>query len=252
MEALKLYSPGRTVLDLDEINERLADADALEVIRWAAETFGERVVMSSSFGGQSALMLHLVTRVIPRIPVVFLDTGYLFPETYQFAEAMRERFDLRVEAYNPRMTAARQEALFGRLWDGDEDDLHRYHQINKIEPMQRALRELSAQAWIAGLRGDQTEFRSGLHKVELQDGVYKVHPILDWSKDDVEAYMEEHELPLHPLYVWGYKSIGDTHSTVPVEPDEDDRAGRRLGEKRECGIHLGSLEQEASRKSSGL
>jgi phosphoadenosine phosphosulfate reductase len=199
-------------------------------------------------------MLHLATRVAPRIPVIFLDTGYLFPETYQFAEALRARFDLRIEVYNPRMTAARQEALFGRLWDGDEEDLRRYHQMNKIEPMQRALRELGAKAWLAGLRSDQTEFRAGLRTVELQDGTYKVHPILSWTKDDVEAYMEEHDLPLHPLYVWGYKSIGDVHSTVPVEPDEDDRAGRMLGEKRECGIHLfGSREEEeASRKSSGL
>lgn len=252
MEALKLVSPEPRSIDLDDVNARLADADAESTIAWAADTFGAGLVMSSSFGSHSALMLHLATRVVPRIPVVFLDTGYLFPETYQFAEAMRERFDLRLEVFNPRMTAARQEALFGRLWDGDEADLRRYQQLNKVEPMQRALRELGAKAWLAGLRADQTEFRAGLNKVELQDGTYKVHPILDWSKEDVERYMEQHDLPYHPLYAWGYKSIGDVHSTVPVEPDEDDRAGRRLGDKRECGIHLPSPEAEASRKSSGL
>lgn len=251
MEALKLVAP-KAAIDLDEVNAQLADADAEDVIAWAFDAFGERLVMTSSFGAHSALMVHLATRVVPRIPVVFLDTGYLFPETYQFAEALRERFDLRLEVFNPRMTAARQEALFGRLWDGDEHDLRRYHQINKIEPMQRALRELSASAWLAGLRGGQTEFRAGLRKVELQDGTYKVHPILDWTKEDVEAYMDAHDLPLHPLYVWGYKSIGDVHSTIPVEPDADDRAGRRLGEKRECGIHLPSADEEASRKASGL
>ncbi len=252
MEALKLVSPEPRSIDLDDVNARLADADAEETIAWAAEAFGAGLVMSSSFGSHSALMLHLATRVVPRIPVVFLDTGYLFPETYQFAEAMRERFDLRLEVFNPRMTAARQEALFGRLWDGDEADLRRYQQLNKVEPMQRALRELGAKAWLAGLRSDQTQFRAGLRKVEQQDGTYKVHPILDWSKEDVERYMEQHDLPHHPLYAWGYKSIGDVHSTVPVEPDQDDRAGRHLGEKRECGIHLPSPEAEASRKSSGL
>ncbi len=252
MEALKLVSPDPRSIDLDEVNARLEHADAEETIAWAADTFGAGLVMSSSFGSHSALMLHLATRVVPQIPVVFLDTGYLFPETYQFAEELRERFDLRLEVFNPRMTAARQEALFGRLWDGDEEDLRRYHTMNKIEPMQRALRELGAKAWLAGLRAEQTEFRSGLRKVELQDGTYKVHPILDWSKEDVERYMDQHDLPLHPLYAWGYKSIGDVHSTVPVEPDEDDRAGRRLGEKRECGIHLPSPDAEASRKSSGL
>ncbi len=252
MEALKLVPQGNAI-DLDDANARLAGADAEAVIAWAFDAFGERLVMSSSFGAHSAVMLHLATRVAPGIPVIFLDTGYLFPETYQFAEALRERFDLRLEVYGPRMTAARQEALFGRLYDGDEQDLRRYHQMNKIEPMQRALRELDAKAWLAGLRSDQTEFRAGLRKVELQDGTYKVHPILDWTKADVEAYMDAHDLPLHPLYVWGYKSIGDVHSTVPVEPDQDDRAGRMLGEKRECGIHLfGPEEEEASRKSSGL
>jgi phosphoadenosine phosphosulfate reductase len=259
MEALKLIADPalppieRRPLDLDEVNASLRDADAEEVVRWAAETFGAELVMSSSFGAHSALMVHLATRVVPRMPIVFLDTGYLFPETYQFAEALRERFDLRLEVYGPRMTPARQEALFGRLWDGDDEDLRRYNQMNKVEPMQRALRELGARAWIAGLRSEQTEFRSGLRKVVLQDGVYKVHPILDWSKKDVEDYMDLYDLPYHPLYAWGYKSIGDVHSTVPVEPDQDDRAGRRLGEKRECGIHLPlSPEEEASRKSSGL
>ncbi len=253
MEALKLVAERERPIDIDEVNARLADADAEEVIHWAFESFGARLVMTSSFGGHSAAMLHLVTRVAPRIPVIFLDTGYLFPETYQFAETLRERFDLRLEVYAPRMTGARQEALFGRLWDGDEADLRRYNQMNKVEPMQRALRELDAAAWLAGLRAEQTEFRAGLRKVDVQNGVYKVHPILDWSKEEVESYLEQHDLPYHPLYIWGYTSVGDVHSTVPVEPDEDDRAGRRLGEKRECGIHLpASPEEEASLKSSGL
>ena len=254
MAALELVHDEDATVDLDRINAELADADAEEVVRWAAETFGERLVMTSSFGSHSALMLHLASRVFPRIPVVFLDTGHLFPETYQFAEALTERFGLRLEVFNPRMTAARQEALYGRLWDGDEEDVRRYQEMNKVEPMQRALRELDAAAWLAGLRAGQTEFRAGLRKIELQNGVYKVHPILDWTREDVDAYFDLYDLPFHPLYAWGYRSIGDVHSTVPVDPSEtDDRAGRRLGEQRECGIHLPrSPEEEASLKSSGL
>lgn len=254
MAALQLVRTDPDAVDLDAVNDALAQADAEEVVRWAFETFGERLVMSSSFGAHSALMLHLASRVVPKIPVIFLDTGYLFPETYQFAERLRERFDLRLEVYAPKMTAARQEALYGRLYDGDDDELKRYLEMNKVEPMQRALRELDAGAWLAGLRGQQSEFRSGLRKVELQDGVYKVHPILDWSSDDVHQYLELYDLPYHPLYAWGYRSIGDTHSTVPVDPTEvDDRAGRRLGQKRECGIHLpATAEEDASLKSSGL
>lgn len=253
MEALQLVPVDRDDLDLEAVNAGLAGADAEEVVRWAAETFGERLVMSSSFGAQSALMLHLASRVVPKIPIIFLDTGYLFPETYQFAEALRQRFGLRIEVYSPLMTAARQEALFGRLYDGDEDDLRRYQEINKLEPMRRALRELDAAAWLAGLRAEQTEFRGGLEHVVRQNGIYKVHPILHWTKQDVLDYFELYDLPHHPLYAFGYRSIGDVHSTVPVDPEErDDRAGRLLGEKRECGIHLPDPETAASLKSSGL
>lgn len=252
--ALELVHDERVALDLDSVNAGLADADAEEVVRWAAETFGGRVVMSSSFGARSALMLHLVSRVVPKIPVVFLDTGYLFPETYQFAEALRARFGLRLEVYTPKMTAARQEALHGRLYDGDAEELARYQEMNKIEPMQRALDELDAGAWLAGLRADQTSFRAGLRTVERQGGVYKVHPILDWTREDVAEYFDLYDLPYHPLYTWGYRSIGDIHSTTPVDPDEiDDRAGRQLGDKRECGIHLpSSPEEDASLRSSNL
>lgn len=136
------------------------------------------------------------------------------------------------------MTAARQEALFGRLWTGDEKALELYQRINKIEPMDRAVRELGARAWLAGLRRQQTTFRSTLRPVELQDGVYKIHPIVDFTHEDVERYMAEHELPYHPLRARGYRSIGDQHSTRPVADGEDERAGRTLGARRECGIHL--------------
>lgn len=240
MEALKLVSPEPRSIDLDDVNARLADADAEETIAWAAEAFGAGLVMSSSFGSHSALMLHLATRVVPRIPVVFLDTGYLFPETYQFAEAMRERFDLRLEVFNPRMTAARQEALFGRLWDGDEADLRRYQQLNKVEPMQRALDELHAGTWFAGLRRDQSSTRSDTPFLSWKHGRAKVHPIADWSDREVHAYLTRHRLPYHPLWLRGYVSIGDTHSTVPLGSGmraEDTRFG---GVKRECGLHTES------------
>lgn len=244
---------GPLELDLDEVNDALEDATADEIIRWAGRTFGSSVVMSSSFGAESALMLHLVTRELPRVPVVFLDTGYLFPETYSFAEELTQRFSLNLRTYNPKMTAARQEALYGRLWDGDDEQLAKYNQINKVEPMDRALSELGARAWIAGLRRDQTEFRKSLRTVELVDGVYKVHPILRWTKDDIGRYMMQNDLPYHPLYAFGYRSIGDVHSTRATTIGEDARDGRNLGQKRECGIHLPRTpEADASLKSSGL
>lgn len=250
-EALRLVpSVG---FDLDEVNETLDGAEPDEIVQWALKTFGRGLVMSSSFGAESALLLHLVTRDAPDVPVVFLDTGYLFPETYQFAEQLTQKLKLNLKVYAPRMTAARQEALYGRLWNGSDEDLARYQQINKVEPMDRALRELGATAWIAGLRRDQTEFRSNLRVVEEQDGVFKIHPILGWSKKDIRAYMQAHDLPYHPLYHFGYRSIGDTHSTTPTTMEQDEREGRQLGDKRECGIHLPRTpEANASLKSSGL
>lgn len=257
MEALELVAPPEEdrseTVDLAALNADLDGATAEEVVEWAAKHFGERLVMTSSFGAHSALMLHLASRVVPNIQVIFLDTGYLFPETYQFAEDLRRRFKVRLEVFSPAMTAARMEALHGRLYNGDEEELARYQQVVKVEPMARALRELDAAAWLAGLRSNQTSFRAGLRRVVKQNGILKVHPILGWSREDVDRYFERHDLPFHPLYRWGYRSIGDAHSTVPVDPEEmDDRAGRRLGEKRECGIHLPDAETAASLKSSGL
>jgi len=240
-------------VDLRQVNVELEGAEAEEVVRWALGQYGDRLVVSTSFGATSAVMLHLVTRVAPDIPVVCVDTGYLFPETYRFAQDLSERLGLRIHWATPTISAARQEALFGRLWEHGEEGVAEDLRINKVEPMQRALDDLDALAWLAGLRADQTAHRATLPRVGLQDGRVKVHPILDWSADEVDAYMERHDLPYHPLYEQGYRSIGDHHSTLPTSPDMDPRDGRILGKKRECGLHLPLTEaQNQSLKSSGL
>jgi phosphoadenosine phosphosulfate reductase len=239
-------------LDLDAINSELETATAEEALEWARHTFGDDLVLTSSFGADSAVMLHLAHRIVPRVRVLFLDTGYLFPETYQFAEELRKRFDLDLRVYAPLMTAARQEALYGKRWEGSEGELEDYQPTNKVEPMDRALRELAPRAWLAGLRNRQTSFRAGLKKLELQGTVYKLHPILQWSDEDVHHYMRANDLPYHPLRKRGYRSIGDVHSTFPTGENEDPRAGRRLGAHSECGIHLPRIAQDESMKSSGL
>jgi phosphoadenosine phosphosulfate reductase len=250
---LRLLHPDEAPnLDLDALNAELRDASPEDVLEWAFHTFGDDLVLTSSFGADSAVMLHLAHRIAPRTRVLFLDTGYLFPETYQFAEELTKRFDLDVRVYGPSMTAARQEALYGKLWEGGERDLEQYQRLNKIEPMDRALRELAPRAWVAGLRSRQTAFRAGLKKIELQGTVYKVHPILGWTDEDVHHYMRANDLPYHPLRKRGYRSIGDVHSTVPTREGEDARAGRRLGVHSECGIHLPRAAADDSLKSSGL
>jgi phosphoadenosine phosphosulfate reductase len=251
-QTLKLLDSHSPELDLDGINERLANASAEGVLDWASRTFGSSIILSSSFGADSALMLHLVTRTMPRIPVLFLDTGYLFPETYRFAEELRQRFELDLRVYGPSISSARLEALHGKLWEGDESDLEAYQRLVKIEPMERALSELAPRAWIAGLRRGQTAHRASLRPVERQGSIYKVHPILAWDDEQVHQYMRANDLPYHPLRLRGYRSIGDAHSTFPTSGSEDPRAGRRLGAKSECGIHLPRAGEAQSKKSSCL
>jgi len=239
--------------DIERHNVALEEAPPEELIAWARDRYGERLVASTSFGATSAVMLHLIHRVAPRTPIVCVDTGYLFEETYTFAEGLIARLDLDVHFYSATMSAARQEALYGRLWEQGEEGVQRYLQINKVEPMQRALEELGAEAWMAGLRSVQTEHRAGLRRIDQQDGRVKIHPILRWSSDDMHAYMAKHDLPFHPLVAEGYRSIGDHHSTIPTTADMDPRDGRILGKKRECGLHMPLTEEEdQSLKSSGL
>lgn len=231
----------------------LETASARDLLRWAADRFGDGLVMTSSFGAQSAAMLHLAQAVVPGIPVVLIDTGYLFPETYRFALDLRDRLELNLKVVAPKLTPAFLEQAHGRLWEHGEEGLVRYHQIMKVEPLQRALRELDATAWVAGVRADQTDHRANLPRVTEQHGLTKLHPMLHWSGKDVHDYMAAHNLPYHPLVEQGYLSIGDTHSTRPVTEGMNERAGRFAGLKQECGIHLPASPQEnASWESSGL
>ncbi len=241
-----------STLQLDAVNAQLQAKPAEDVIRWAFDAFGDGLAMTSSFGAQSAVMLHLATRVAPNIPIILIDTGYLFPETYKFVKDLTDRLALNLKVYTARITPARYEALHGRTWEYVEG-LDHYHQVFKVEPLQRALEELNVTAWLAGLRADQTDHRKTLRPVEKQDGVYKVHPILNWSTKDVHSYLKQHDLPYHPLYEQGYKSIGDTHSTRPITEGMNERDGRFGGLAQECGIHLPKTkEEDQSWMSSGL
>ena len=215
----------------------LEQASAEDRIKWAVEQFGEGLVMTTSFGIQAAVMLHLVTRVAPKIPVIFIDTGYLFPETYKFARDLTEKLGLNIKKYVPAMTAAEQEALYGKQWEQGIDGLKRYNFINKVEPMDRAVRELGATAWLAGLRRTQGSTREALKVVQQQNKITKVHPIIDWDNRTVHRYLTEHGLNYHPLWDQGYVSVGDWHSTTKLldgMKEEDTRFG---GLKRECGLH---------------
>lgn len=244
-------------LDPDAVHQQLADVEPDQIIRWAAQQFGDGLAMSSSFGAQSAVMLHLVTRILPDIPVILIDTGYLFPETYRFAEKLRQRLGLNLQIFQSPISPARMEALEGRLWEQGLDGMNRYDQLRKVEPMSRALTELGVKAWLSGIRASQTKTRAALRVLEpvggQPKGLWKIHPILKWSSKQVHEYLKLHDLPYHPLFDQGYVSIGDTHSTRPILAGEDERAGRFGGLKTECGLHLPETQEEnESREASGL
>lgn len=242
-------------LDLDAVNHQWGGADARSLVQWGYDTFGEGMVLSTSFGIQSAVMLHLVTQVVPNISVIWVDTGYLPVETYRFADELTRRLDLNLKVYQSSLSPARMEALYGRLWEqNDVAAFNRYDQIRKVEPMQRALAELGATAWLAGLRADQTDHRRTLNRIGLQNGRYKIMPILRWTAKQVYQYLVAHDLPYHPLFDKGYVTVGDWHSSRPITAaDGSERDTRFRGLKQECGLHLPqSPEEAASLDSSSL
>jgi phosphoadenosine phosphosulfate reductase len=179
----------------------------------------------------------MVTRQWPEIPVVLIDTGYLFPETYRFVDELTERLRLNLTVYRPAISAAWQEARYGKLWEQGVEAIERYNQMNKVEPMQRALDELDAEAWIVGLRRAQASTRRELRVLGLQDGYLKVHPIVDWNDKHVYDYLTRHGLPYHPLWEQGYPSIGDWHTSHKLTDGMAEEETRFFGLKRECGLH---------------
>ncbi|HEX3729721.1 MAG TPA: phosphoadenylyl-sulfate reductase [Opitutaceae bacterium] len=229
--------PANTAVNLAAVNGRLSRASAEERIAWAAQEFPGTLVLSSSFGAQAAVMLSLATRVMPDIPVILIDTGYLFPETHRFAQDLTRRLKLNLKVYRPADTPAWRRVDAERPWEQGVAGLEAYHQMAKVEPMQRALDELGARAWLSGLRRDQASTREELPVAGRQWGRTKLLPIVDWSDRDVHQYLVRHGLPYHPLWDQGYVSIGDTHTSRPLTADLTPEQTRFFGLKRECGLH---------------
>jgi phosphoadenosine phosphosulfate reductase len=169
--------------------------------------------------------------------VILIDTGYLFPETYPFADRLSERLALNLKVYRPIIGRAWAEARYGKLWEDGVEGIDRYNRIRKIEPMRRALTELGVCGWFSGLRRSQAKSRQAIEFVEWSHDRWKLHPIADWSDRDVGMYLQKHDLPYHPLWQKGYVSIGDTHTTRRWKPGMDEEDTRFFGLKRECGLH---------------
>jgi phosphoadenosine phosphosulfate reductase len=225
-------------------NRKFASLKADQRVEWALENLPGNHVLTSSFGAQAAVSLHLVTQVNPSIPVLLVDTGYLFPETYRFIDELTARLNINLKVYRAERSPAWQESRYGQRWNQGLDGLQAYNEENKVEPMRRALRELGVSTWFAGLRRNQTESRAQIEYLKWSNGRWKVHPIADWTDRDVHRYLTKHNLPYHPLWEKGYVSIGDHHSTRPIHEVATVDQTRFFGLKRECGIHeinLGDL-----------
>ncbi len=226
---------------LEQVNRRLEISSAVERIEFMLKQVPANTALASSFGAQSAVSLHMVTQVVPDIPVILIDTGYLFPETYQFIDELQAKLNLNLKVYRSELSPAWQEARYGQLWQQGKSGIEAYNFRKKVEPMDRALNELKTDIWFSGLRRQQAKSREQLPVVQGFKGRLKVHPIIDWSNKTIHEYLKKHKLPYHPLWHKGYVSIGDTHSTRPLSGDMTEEETRFGGVVRECGLHVDTL-----------
>ena len=232
-------APPFTTADAAAMQIRFAGVAATDMLRMllTGELAG-RVASVSSYGAESAVLLHMVAQIDRDIPVIFTNTQKMFGETLAYRDELSERLgltDLRVFRPDPRLLAAKDGT--GMRWSYDPDGCC---EMRKVEPLRRALAPFDA--WISGRKGFQAGTRTALPRFEEDEGRLKINPLADWSKTQLDGYFEEHDLPRHPLEAQGYLSIGCAPCTSKVKPGEDPRAGRWRGwDKVECGIHVSAL-----------
>jgi phosphoadenosine phosphosulfate reductase len=219
----------------EEAGRRLADAPALTIAAWAAETFGNRLCVTSSMA--DGVVAHLVSRVAPGVDVIFLDTGLHFPETLRVRDTVARTLPVTVRSIRPRQTVGQQDGEYGpRLFHKSPDECCA---LRKVEPLARALADYDA--WITGLRRDESPTRANTPVVsfDARRGKVKVNPIAAWRQADVERYVRRWNVPVNELLRQGYGSIGCWPCTRRTKAGEDPRAGRwAMFEKTECGLHL--------------
>jgi phosphoadenosine phosphosulfate reductase len=216
---LAVIQPPTAALDLEQVNRDLAGQTPVEIVRWALG-LGRRPFLSTSFGPNAAVMLDIVSSVDPTVPVVWVDTGYNLRDTYEVAEKLMQRLPLNMQVYTPRMSAERWNALYGGIPQLDEPELHEQFTRNiKIEPFERALRELQPELWFTGIRRGETAFRQTLDIVTWDErrAMLRVAPVFHWSEQQLQAHVAARGLP------------SCRHYFDPTKVDDN----------RECGLHTG-------------
>ncbi|MGB3787791.1 MAG: phosphoadenosine phosphosulfate reductase [Phormidesmis sp.] len=245
IDAVAAYSPKQSIerfiqqLDLDSLNRRFASATPQEILDWCTTHIPNGLVQTASFSFLA--ISHMLYEELNRpVPVVFLDTLHLFPETLATARKAKTRYQLDLHTYTALGADSAESfaARYGeKLWDTDID---RFYEVTKVEPLQRAFSDLDTVAWITGRRRDQSKARQDLPIFERDDeGRLKINPLTYWTYKDLWSYVFEHDVLYNSLLDQGYTSIGDQPLTTRTMAGEDERAGRWRGtEKTECGIHL--------------
>jgi phosphoadenosine phosphosulfate reductase len=222
--------------DVEQLADEFETRSAQDLLAWAVDRFEGRIMLTCSWQMQSSVLIAMLHQIGASIRVVELDTGLLFPETYETRERLVEKYDLDLERIDPRETVEEQALSEGpELWRRDPD---RCCALRKVEPLERALEGMDA--WITGIRRAQSVTRRDAKVLELDPrGVVKVQPLAGWTDEDVKGYLFAHDVPYNPLHDRGFPSIGCTPCTRAIRPGEDSRAGRWAdAEKTECGLHL--------------
>ena len=225
---------------LRKYNQKLLEMTAQEMLLWGHEKFENQFAITTSFGIQSSVLLNMISQLYlqKKIKIFWIDTGYLPPETYHYAEKLINDLSLEIEVLQSELSPARMEALHGKLWETNKaTDLDKYHELRKIKPLENALEKYNIQCWASGIRSSQTENRNKMQFLDLIRQRLSLRPLLNWTNKDIFYYMEENNLPAHPLFIKGYSSVGDWHSSGPDGIETKGRDTRFGGIKQECGIH---------------
>lgn len=230
-----MAAPAATSIDLDAANRELEHATPEAILAWTWQHFAPDVMLTCSFQHDGVVLAHMLQQIAPQVPIVFINTGFHFPETLAYRDEIVRRLGLNLVELQPIMPRPEFAERYGLDLYARNPDLCCH--INKVEPLKRYLPGM--RAWINGRRRDQASSRHAIRVVELYQGdLHKVNPLASWTSRDTFYYMQRHDLPLHPLFDQGYASIGCAPCTRPLLAGEDERAGRWAGQdKTECGLH---------------